>query len=219
MPLIQKATESYDRIMQEGFLWLLWKSWKMLRDFVCPPWNCLYWIPVSESICTITSANIYTPSSDKAQSLEVRVFASLSELRPQEYQALIESVGASDIPVYETRLAEGVELHVLFIGEKVAGTLSFVFGKTRNFQHVVLTDRDAMALDGRIDRKHRGRGLYRTFLILSIAKLKSKGIERLFIDTNENNLPANRAYKGTGFRSLVRYKTRWGRYRFDIKPI
>ena len=215
MPLIQKTMEIYVRIKQEGFLWFLRRSGKMLRDCVYPPWNCLYWIPVFESI----SPMVYKPLNDKAQCIDVRVLTSLSELKAQEYRALIESIGASDMPLYETRLAQGVELHVLFIDEKVAGTLSFVFGKTRRFQHVILTDHDAMALDGRIDPRHRGRGLYSLFLALSIAKLRSKGIERLFIDTNEDNLPANRAYRSVGFRSLVRYKIRWGNYRFDARPI
>ena len=226
MPFIGKIAETYDRFLQEGLVWFVSRSGKVLRESLCPPWVCLYWLPIAEATDLRTS-NTKQAGSDKfpgslsqpLESIELRVVTSLSELNPQEYQALKDSVGGSDIPVYQRRLSQGIELHVLFIDQKVAGTLSFVFGKIHRFQHVVLTDRDAMALDGRIDPKYRGRGLYPIFLSLSIEKLKQNGIERLFIDTNENNEAANRSYGSVGFRFLLKYKTEWGRYRFDRKAI
>jgi ribosomal protein S18 acetylase RimI-like enzyme len=226
MPFIGKIAETYDRFLQEGLVWFVSRSGKVLWESLCPPWVCLYWLPVAEA-ADLRTSNTKQAGSDKfpgslsqpLEGVELRVVTSLSELNPQEYQALKVSVGGSDIPVYQRRLAQGVELHVLFIDQKVAGTLSFVFGKMHRFQHVVLTDRDAMALDGRVDPKYRGRGLYPIFLSLSIEKLKQKGIERLFIDTNENNQAANRSYGSVGFRFLLKYKTEWGRYRFDRKDI
>jgi ribosomal protein S18 acetylase RimI-like enzyme len=226
MPFIEKIAETYDRFMQEGLLWFVSRSGKVLRESLCPPWVYLYWLPVAEAV-DLRASNTEQAGSDKFQGLlsrllkgvELRAVTSLSDLKPQEYQALKESVGGSDIPVYERRLSQGVELHVLFIDQKVAGTISFVFGKTHRFQHAVLTDRDAMALDGRVDPKYRGRGLYPIFLSLSIEKLKQKGIERLFIDTNENNEEANRSFASVGFRFLLKFKTARGRYRFDRKAI
>jgi ribosomal protein S18 acetylase RimI-like enzyme len=76
-----------------------------------------------------------------------------------------------------------------------------------------------MALDGRVDPKYRGRGLYPIFLSLSIEKLKQRGIERLFIDTNENNEEANRSFASVGFRFLLKFKIKRGRYRFDRKAV
>ena len=226
MPLIEKIAEIYDRFKEEGLVWFVSRSGKVLRESISPPWVCLYWFPVAEAV-DLKNSNTKQAGSDKFQGLlsrllkdvELRVVTSLSTLKSQEYQALKDSVGGSDIPVYERRLSQGVELHVLFIDQKVAGTLSFVFGKIHRFQHVVLTDRDAMALDGRVDPKYRGRGLYRIFLSLSIENLKQRGIERLFIDANENNEAANRSYTSIGFRFLLKFKTERGRYRFDRKAI
>lgn len=226
MPFIEKTAEIYDRVKEEGLAWFVSRSGKVLRESLSPPWVCLYWLPVAEAV-DLKDSNAKHAGSDKFQglmsrlleSIELRVITSLNDLKPQEYQALKGSVGGSDIPVYERRLSQGVELHVLFIDQKVAGTLSFVFGKTHSFQHVVLTDRDAMALDGRVDPKYRGQGLYRIFLSLSIENLKQRGIERLFIDANENNEAANRSYSSVGFRFLLKFKTERGRYRFDRKVI
>lgn len=226
MPFIEKIVETYDRFRQEGLVWFVSRSGKILRESLCRPWQYLYWLPVAEAV-DLRIANMKPADNDKFQVLlsrllkgvELRVVTSLSELNPQEYQALKDSVGGSDIPVYQRRLSQGVELHVLFIDQKVAGTLSFVFGKIQQFQHVTLTDRDAMALDGRINPKYRGRGLYPIFLSLSIEKLKQNGIERLFIDTNENNEEANRSFASVGFRFLLKYKTERGKYRFDRKAI
>lgn len=226
MRLIEKIAEIHGRFKDEGLVWFVSRSGKMLKESLCPPWTCLYWLPVGEAV-DLRSSSAKQDDSDKSlgslsrlpEGLKLRVVRSLSELKPQEYQALKESVGGSDIPVYERRLSQGIELHVLFIDQKVAGTLSFVFGETHRFQHVVLTDHDVMALDGRVDPKYRGRGLYPIFLSLSIEKLKQRGIERLFIDTNENNEAANRSYASLGFRFLLKFKTESGRYRFDRKAI
>jgi len=207
-------------------VWFVSRSGKMLRESLSRPWVYLYWLPVAEAI-DLRTVNTKQAGNAKFQGLlsrllkgvELRVVTSLSELKPQEYQALKDSVGGSDVPLYEERLSQGVELHVLFIDQKVAGTLSFVFGETHRFQHVVLTDRDAMALDGRVDPKYRGRGLYPIFLSLSIERLKQRGIERLFIDTNENNEEANRSFASVGFRFLLKFKLERGMYRFDRKAI
>jgi len=151
--------------------------------------------------------------------VELRVIKDLHELKPHEYQALQDNVGASAMPLYGQRLSQGAELHVLFAGQHVAGTLFFVFGGSHRFQHMVLTDRDAMALDGRIDPRFRGRGLYPVFLSLSISALHQKGIERLFIETSEHNEEAKRSFVCLGFHFLLKYKMSRGQYRYDIKAL
>lgn len=226
MPLIEKIVEVCERLKHEGFHWFVARINKKLKESLFPPWVCLYWLPIAESI-EFGNPNVKQADSDRfrgllsrlLKSVELRIITNLSDLKPQEYQALKNSVGGSDIPVYERRLSQGIELHVLFVDQKVAGTLSFVFGKTHQFQHVVLTERDAMALDGRVDPRYRGRGLYPIFLSLSIEKLKQKGIERLYIDTNENNDEANRSFASVGFRFLLKFKIERGRYRFDRNPV
>lgn len=222
MPIIERLSEAYNRVLQEGFHWFIVRSGRALREWLWPPWVCLYWYPVSES-SDVRSQRISRAGGDKFHGLltrllngvELRVVNNLDELKPEEYCALKDSIGGSDIPVYHERLSQGLELHILFIDRKVAGTLSFVFGRTHRFQHVVLTDRDAMALDGRVDPKYRGRGLYPIFLSLALEKLKEKGIERLYIDTNETNEEANRSFVSVGFEFLLKFRATRGRYRFD----
>jgi len=219
----EKTVEVYNRIKGEGVVWSFKKISKILRDTIFPPWNHLYWLPLKEAMSSVRGSQAeelqYGAGRFNGALLELRVITNLSQLSDEEYQALTESVGHSDIPVYEQRFAKGVELHVLFIDKKVAGTISFVFGETHLFQHVVLTKHDAMALDGRIDPKYRGQGLYPTLLSLSIKSLIQRGVERLFIDTDENNEAANRSYSSVGFQFLLRYKLKSGGYYFDQKAI
>jgi GNAT superfamily N-acetyltransferase len=222
----ERLLEIYARVREEGLLWFTSRIIKKVRDSVFPPWVCLYWLPIAEAT-DLRGPNVSEAGHDKLfgllsrllKSVELKVVTALSDLKPPEYQALKDSVGGSDIPVYEQRLSQGIELHVLFVDQKVAGTLSFVFGRTHRFQHVVLTDRDAMALDGRVDPKYRGRGLYPLFLSLSIERLRQRGIERLFIDTNEDNEEANRSFASVGFRFLLKFRLERGRYSFDRKPV
>ena len=226
MAMTEKMLEVYARVREEGLLWFTSRIIKKVQDSFSPPWVCLYWLPIAEAT-DLRGPDATEAGHDKflgllsrlLKSVELKVVTALSDLKPQEYQALKDSVGGSDIPVYERRLSRGIELHVLFIEQKVAGTLSFVFGKTHRFQHVVLTDRDAMALDGRVDPKYRGRGLYPLFLSLSIERLRQKGIERLFIDTNEDNEEANRSFASVGFHFLLKFRPERGRYRFDREPV
>lgn len=221
-----KIAEIYARVREEGIAWFASRMVRKLKDWASPPWICLYWLPLSEATDLRNPATkdggdekLRALLTRLLKSVELKAVTALSDLKPQEYQALKDSVGASDIPVYERRLSQGIELHILFVDKKVAGTLSFVFGKTHRFQHVVLTDRDAMALDGRVDPKYRGRGLYPIFLSLAIERLREKGIERLFIDTNENNEEASRSFTSVGFRFLLRFRIEGGRYRFDREPV
>ena len=226
MVVVDRISEISHRVQREGFRWCVKRLTEALRDRVLPPWSILYWLPIADKrepqVSTTGPAmteSLRSLLSRLIQMVELRVVKDLHELKPHEYQALRDSVGASAIPLYEQRLSQGAELHVLFAGQHVAGTLFFVFGGSHRFQHMVLTDRDAMALDGRIDPRFRGRGLYPVFLSLSISALHQKGIERLFIETSEHNEEAKRSFVCLGFHFLLKYKMSRGQYRYDIKAL
>lgn len=217
---IAKLIEVRDRIRKEGIAWFASRSSKVVKDWIFPPWSCMYWFPLSESPngerrlgLPLRSVNV------NGQSVELRVIRNLEELDFEEYQSLTESIGVSDLPVCKDRLAKGIELHMLRVGNRVVGTLYLVFGKVSSFQHVILTDRDVMGLDGRIVPEFRGNGLYPMLLSRSIEKLRQQGFERLFIDANENNVAATRSYESVGFRLLLRYKLWRGIYWFDKKAV
>jgi hypothetical protein len=220
----QYVSELTARVRNDGFRFVFSRLLQVARDRVVPPWVLLYWIPVAEAPefsrhGTAGSQNegFRGVLSRLLEKVELRVVTRLDELSPNELRALEQSVGASAIPVFEQRLLQGMTLHLLLAGERVAGTIFFVFGRSQRFQHVVLTERDAMGLDGRIDPGFRGRGLYPVFLLLSIARLKESGVDRLFVDTTEDNDHAIRSFSSVGFRFLIRYRLKRGRYRFDGK--
>ncbi len=183
------------------------RLFEIARDRIVPPWHMLYWMPVAEA-----------PDPPTNGPVMLRIVRTLGELNRSERQALERSVGASAIPIFERRLLQGNELYILFSGESVAGTMFLVFGRECPFQHTVLTDRDAMVLDARIDPKFRGRRLYAVFLSRSLASLKQNGAERLFIDCAERNKRSIRSFSRVGFQFLLRYRVRGGQYRFDTKP-
>ena len=175
-------------------------------DRIYPPWQCLFWMPLS----SLASA----PSDDK---VFLRV---ISELAGDVELAMLErSVGASAMSVFQTRLRRGCQLCVLFKGQAVAGTLFFVFGGAHPFQHLVLTEADAVILDARIDPEFRGQGLYSIFLNLSLGTLKGKAVERVFVATSEHNEPSLRALRRVGFRYLMRYRAWTGIYKYDVDPL
>jgi ribosomal protein S18 acetylase RimI-like enzyme len=129
------------------------------------------------------------------------------------------SLGPSTLSVFRARLRRGCQLCVLAKGEKLAGTLFFVFGHNHPFQHVVLTERDAVILDAWISPHLRGQGLYSVFLDLALGTLKGKCIERVFVATSEGNQPSLRALRRVGFRYLLRYRTRLGIYTYDVDAL
>ena len=208
MSVLQRVSELTARVQNEGFLIVLSLMFKIVKERVIPSWQVLYWMPVVEA-----------PGPPNHAALVLRVVRGLVELNANEYRALEHSVGASAVPIYQRRLSQGNELHILFAGERVVGTIFFVFGRYHPFQHAILTERDVMALDARIDPEFRGRGLYAVFLLLSIANLKQKGVDRLFISCSERNERSIHSFSRVGFRFLLRYRQRRYQYRFDRKPV
>jgi len=199
---------------------------RQIRDRIYPPWYKLYWIAIPELSEIPNCSNI--PAGGTAlnkyvarfiDTVDLRIVSNLDELTEPELQALGQSVGASALRIFGQRLSRGVELHILFADGRVVGTVFYVLGRDHPFQHVVLTERDAMGLDGRIDFAYRGRGLYPVLLFLSMVHLSRRGIERLFADCTESNQEAARSFECVGFRFLMRYRLKSGGYVYDHKPL
>ena len=175
-------------------------------DRIHPPWQCLFWMPLS-SFGEVSAV----------EGMSLRVISDCGE--EADLSTLERILGSSVVSVFRNRIGQGCQLHILYKQQVVAGTLFFVFGLTQRFQHIVLTEQDAVILDARIDPAFRGQGLYPIFLQLSLDSLKGKNIERVFVVTSEHNEPSLRALRRIGFRYLMRYKTWMGLYKFDAKPL
>lgn len=175
-------------------------------DRIYPPWQCLLWMPLS----SFDGA----PSDDR---VSLRVISDV--VGDVEVAMLEKSLGASAVSVFQARVRQGCQLCVLFRGQAIAGTLFFVFGRTHRFQHLIITEQDAVILDARISPEFRGQGFYPIFLNLSLGTLKGKKIERVFVATSEHNEPSLRALRRVGFRHLMRYKTWMGIYKYDVNPL
>jgi ribosomal protein S18 acetylase RimI-like enzyme len=174
-------------------------------DRIHPPWQYLFWIPLSSF-----------GGVPAVEGMSLRVISNRAE--EADLSALERILGSSAVSVYRTRIAQGCQFHILYKEQAVAGTLFFVFGLTQRFQHVVLTERDAVILDARVDPTFRGQGLYSILLRLSLDSLRGKDIERVFVATSEHNEPSLRALHRVGFRYLMRYRTWMGIYKYDVNP-
>jgi ribosomal-protein-alanine N-acetyltransferase len=58
---------------------------------------------------------------------------------------------------------------------------------------------EAEILSIAIAESHRGRGLARPFLMNHLGHLAGRGVHNVFLEVEENNLPARRLYEGAGF--------------------
>jgi ribosomal-protein-alanine N-acetyltransferase len=63
---------------------------------------------------------------------------------------------------------------------------------------------EAEILSIAIDPAHRGRGLSRNMLLTHLGHLAGRGVERVFLEVEENNQPALRLYQQTGFAAVGR---------------
>jgi len=55
-----------------------------------------------------------------------------------------------------------------------------------------------------IDSAHRGRGLSRNMLLTHLGHLAGHGVQKVFLEVEENNQPARRLYEQTGFAVVGR---------------
>ncbi len=95
---------------------------------------------------------------------------------------------------FDSMLAERNTLvHVLRIGRKIIG-----FAVSR------LAADEAEILSVAIDPAHRGRGLSRNLLLTHLGHLAGRGVQKVFLEVEENNEPARRLYEHTGFTVIGR---------------
>ncbi|MGH7467405.1 MAG: GNAT family N-acetyltransferase [Longimicrobiales bacterium] len=205
----QRLEEIRERVREHGIRPVAVLVWRVLRDRIRPPWNLLYWIPVAEgkSVSMPPGAE-FVMISDRSK-----------DLTPLQQEALNRSF-AADLMLADQRLARGAALHILFVDGRLAGTLFTVTGKTQRFQHILLTERDAMVLDARIVPAFRGKGLYPVLLARSVEALRAAQLERLYIETAETNTASLRSYDKVGFRYLGRHRPLGReRYRYSDRPL
>ncbi len=57
-----------------------------------------------------------------------------------------------------------------------------------------------------IEKNHRGMGVGMSLLTFSISELKKSGIETVFLEVRESNLPARKLYENIGFEIIGKRK-------------
>lgn len=181
---------------------------RVLRERWMPPWQHLYWMPAAEVL------RLAAPPD-----ASLRVIERFEDLSESERIDLARHVGESSIGLAHARLERGCELHLLLKGERIAGSRFVVFGRAHRFQGVVLTPRDTMGLDVRIERELRGQGLAPLFFSLSIQDLHRRGCERVFAAVSVQNTPSIRTLERVGFRQILQFRIRRGWYRYDREVI
>jgi [ribosomal protein S18]-alanine N-acetyltransferase len=63
---------------------------------------------------------------------------------------------------------------------------------------------EAEILSIAIDSGYRGRGLSRNMLLTHLGHLAGRGVQKVFLEVEENNQPARRLYEQTGFAVIGR---------------
>lgn len=82
--------------------------------------------------------------------------------------------------------------------------------KTIGFAVSRMAADEAEILSIAIEAAHRGRGLSRDLLLTHLGHLAGRGIRSIFLEVEENNLPARTLYERTGF-SVVGRRERYYR--------
>lgn len=193
-----------DHMRRDGLRPSLARALEVVRERLIQPWETIYWLPAG------AVARIDAPPDAR-----FRVVRSLRELEPSDREEAVGRVGASSTLVWESRLAQGCELHLLFLGERLAASRFVVWGSTTPFQNVVLTEHDTMGLDVRVEPELRGRSLAPLFFSISIQDLASRGCERVFATVAVHNVRSIKTLERVGFRPLLRCRVERGRYRYD----
>ena len=112
--------------------------------------------------------------------------ASIAALHAQSFHR-----GWSDEEV-ESLLTDGnVLAHSLRVGGVFAG---FVLSRCAGDEAEILSIAVA--------RRHQGRGYARRLLNLHLGRLAGLGVKALFLEVDENNVPAIRLYRNAGFREV-----------------
>jgi GNAT superfamily N-acetyltransferase len=208
--MIHQLREVRARAKEEGWRPVLSLIGQALRNRITNPWHLMFWIPTAE---------VHPPPLPVNGSFMVLTDPVL-QLDPAQRKALFEALGPRSGKQAEERMAQGALLHVLFIGDRVAGTVFTVSGAARRFQHMVLTDADSMGMDARVLPEFRGQGFFALLLAHAIHALRARGQERFFGDALETNAASRRTMEKLGFRYLTRYRVSWRRhYQFAEAPL
>jgi [ribosomal protein S18]-alanine N-acetyltransferase len=95
---------------------------------------------------------------------------------------------------FETMITERNTLvHRLRLGRKTIGFAVSRMGAD-----------EAEILSIAIDADKRGRGLSRNLLLTHLGHLAGRGVRRIFLEVEENNVPARRLYERSGFTVVGR---------------
>ena len=101
---------------------------------------------------------------------------------------------------FDTMLSERNTLvHRLTLGRKVIG-----FAVSR------MAADEAEILSIAVDERHRGRGFSRNLLMTHLGHLAGHGVRKIFLEVEENNVPACRLYERMGF-TVVGHRERYYR--------
>jgi ribosomal-protein-alanine N-acetyltransferase len=119
--------------------------------------------------------------------------------RPRDARAIAQLHGASfhrgwgEGEVEQLLAERNVLAHSLRAGRTLAG---FIMSR--------LAADEAEILSVAIDETWRGRGLSRSLLLTHLGHLAGRGIRAVFLEVEENNVPAVRLYQRAGFRTVGR---------------
>lgn len=193
-----------DYVKLHGARAALTRAVEVVSERLVHPWEIIYWLPAS------AVERIEPPAGARFQ-----VIRALGELSAEQRSLLLEQLGAPTLAVWETRLAQGSEAHLLFLDRKLAASRFVVWGHVTAFQNLLLTPRDTMGMDVRVDPELRGRGLAPLFFSISIQDLAQRGCERVFAMVAVHNVRSIKTLEHVGFRPLLRCRIERGRYRFE----
>lgn len=204
MSLAENASNFLDRIRRDGVRAALAKAAQVLRDRLVAPAETFYWLAVSE----VTRLDLPPGGA-------LRVVRSLDELTADEQCAVERSIGTSSLEIWRQRLGQGLEAYLLFIGGRLVASRFVIWGSAHPFHHVLLTPKDTMSMDLRVDPDFRGKGAATAFFSQSLQDLGRRGCERAYATVAVNNEPVNRMVLRLGFRALVRWRRSRGGYRYE----
>lgn len=193
-----------DYVQANGLQAALARAVEVIRERLVHPWEIIYWLPASDVL------RMEPPAGAR-----FAVIRSLADLGESEREGLRNQLGAPTLAIWETRLAQGSEGHLLFLDGRLAASRFVVWGSVKPFQNLVLTPRDTMGMDVRVDPELRGRGLAPLFFSISIQDLAKRGCERVFAMVAVHNIRSIKTLEHVGFRALLRCRLERGRYRFE----
>jgi ribosomal protein S18 acetylase RimI-like enzyme len=193
-----------DRIRRDGWSFTLRRIRDVVRERLIPSWEYLY---------CIEARNVATFELPTDTRLEVAVHA--EDLSEDRWNELARNLGEDTMPLYRQRLKQGIELHMLLVGDRIAGSRFVIWGRVHSFQHVPLTENDVMSMDARINPEFRGRRLASLLYSLSTQNLARRGCERQWFVVSRHNVRSVRTLERIGCRRLLSLRCVWGHYRFD----